>query len=395
MKIEKKDFIVRNANQNYTAEVVSKRLADLEKKTGKKVEHIKHHSLNPEHLAGNVENFIGVTQVPLGIAGPLLVNGDYAKGVFYIPMATTEGSLIDSYTRAMVISSLAGGIKAKILQDVMHITPAFFCLTIEKAIELESWIKKNFSKIKKKAEETTSHGKLIGIETKIFTRKLFVKFEFTTGDAMGLNMVNISTYNACKYVSEEFGDMKFILRSNLSSDKKASFINSFNGYGKTVYAEVILPDSTLRRYLKTDAKTIIEGWRIANYSQMQGGTIGLNQHFANGLAAMFIAMGQDVAQIVNGAVGWSVPEIAEDKSLVASITIPNLLIGTVGGGTKVGCQKEALDMIGCYGAGKSKKLAEIIAAAILAGELSLAAAMVHGDFIIAHRKKNREIKKEL
>jgi hydroxymethylglutaryl-CoA reductase (NADPH) len=395
MKLQRKDFLIRNANQNYDVDFIEKRLLDLEDKIGKKVEKIRHYTLKPKNLTGNIENFIGATQVPLGIAGPLLINGDHANGVFYVPMATTEGSLVDSFTRAMMVSAMSGGVKTKIIKDVMHITPLFYCKSVEQAIDLSKWLEKNFQKIKQKAEETTSHGKLKSIETMVFTTFLYVRFIFDTGDAMGLNMINISTNNACHFISENFDNIKYILRSNLSSDKKASFINNINGYGKTVYAECTLSPSVLRRYLKTDAKTMIKGWKIANYSQMIGGTVGLNQHFANGLAAVFIATGQDVAQIVNGSTGWSILEELEDGSLFGSITIPNLLIGTVGGGTHIGTQREALEIMDCYGEGKSNKMAEIIAATVSAGELSLGAAMVHGDFILAHAKKNRDVKRDL
>jgi len=395
MVIKRNDMIVRNSKNNYENEIIEKRIADIEQKTGSKLSHIKSGSLHPERLTGNIENLIGVTQIPLGIAGPLQINGDFANGLFYIPMATTEGSLVDSYTRAMMVCSMAGGIKTKVLKDEMHITPVFLTDNVDKAVEIRAFINDHFDDIKKVAEETTSHGKLLHINTRIFNRELFVKFTFFTGDAMGLNMINISTNFACHYIAEHFNKIKFLLRSNLSSDKKASFINIINGYGKRVYAECTLSAAMLKRYFKTDANTITTGYKIANYSQMQNGSVGLNQHFANGLAALFIATGQDVAQIVNGACGWAISEVTEDNSLLVSATIPNLLIGTVGGGTKVPCQREALDIIGCYGSGKSKKFAEIIAATILAGEISLAAAMVHGDFIMAHQKKNDEIKKNL
>ena len=395
MKLKRSDFLIRNANQNYEKSFIEKRLQDLEHKTETRIEKIKEYSLDPCRLSGNIENFIGTTQIPLGIAGPLLINGEHAKGVFYVPMATTEGSLVDSYTRAMMVSAMAGGITTRILKNVMHITPLFYCESIDQALELETWIAENFAEIKTKAESTTSHGKLLDVETKIFSRYLYVKFNFNTGDAMGLNMINISTYTACKFISENFNGIDFILRSNLSSDKKASFANNINGYGKTVCAECVISASILKRYFKTTAKAMVKGWKIANYSQTLGGSVGLNQHFANGLAAVFIATGQDVAQIVNGSTGWSILEETDDNGIFVSITIPNLLIGTVGGGTNIGTQREALDILGCYGAEKSNKFAEIIAATIFAGELSLGAAMVHGDFILAHKKKNDEIKKDL
>ncbi|MCP4181651.1 MAG: hydroxymethylglutaryl-CoA reductase [bacterium] len=395
MKIKKSDLILRDSGNNYDCDVIKNRLSDIELKTGCKFSNIKEHSLDTETLTGNIENLIGVTQIPLGVAGPLKVNGDFADGLFYVPMATTEGSLVDSYTRAMLVTSIAGGIKTKILKDEMHITPVFLTKSVDDAVAIREYIEDNFDELKKIAEETTSHGKLIRITTRIFNREIYAKFIFYTGDAMGLNMINISTNSACKHISEKFNNVKFLLRSNLSSDKKPSFMNIINGYGKRVHAECTIPASILNRYFKAAAADIVQGFRIANYSQMQNGSIGLNQHFANGLAAVFIATGQDIAQIVNGACGWSISEISGDNDLYVSITIPNLLVGTVGGGTKVGCQNEALEMIGCYGAGKSKKFAEIIAATILAGELSLGAAMVHGDFISAHTKKNDEIKKNL
>lgn len=394
MKITKSHLIYRNSAGNYTKEAAKIRLEDIEGKTGHQYPNINKHSLEIEHLTGNIENFIGVTQVPLGIAGPLLVNGEYANGLFYVPMATTEGSLVDSYTRAMLVSSMAGGIKARVLNDVLHVVPAFHCESIEELLMLKNWIESNFPEIKGIAEESTSHGKLIRTECTMFNRKLFVRFLFTTGDAMGMNMVNIAANNACRYISAKF-NIKYILRSNLCSDKKASFYNNIVGYGKSTYAEICMPDTVVKRYFRTDARTIVEGWKVANYAQMVGGAIGLNQHFANGLSAIYIATGQDVAQVVNGATGYTISQVTKDHELFASVTIPNLLVGTIGGGTKIGCQKEALEIMDCYGEGKSRKFAEIITAALLAGEISLGAALSHGDFISAHTKKNEEIKKKL
>lgn len=354
-----------------------------------------------ETVGRNIENPIGAIHIPLGIAGPLKILGDYAKGNYYIPLATSEGALVASVNRGCKAITESGGAKTKIINDHMTRAPVFQTPSIKHAIRLIGWVAENFEKIKAEAESTTKHGKLLRIEPFILGNNVWLRFIFSTGDAMGMNMVTIATDKACKLIERELSFAKYIsLSGNMCADKKPSLINALLGRGKTVVAEATIKRKTVGELLKTTPEKIIDvNIRKNLLGSARAGSISFNAHFANIIAAIFIATGQDVAQIVESSIGYTWAELTENKDLYISITLPSLEVGTIGGGTRLPTQREALEILGVYGSGNppganAKKFAEIVASAVLAGELSLLAALSAGQLAEAHKKLGRGISRK-
>lgn len=369
----------------------------LEKKLGVVLSNIALTTIDWDEVVGrNIENPIGAVQVPLGIAGPLKVIGDYAKGEFYIPLATSEGALVASVNRGCKAVTLSGGVRVKIVNDGMTRAPLFWTPSINDAINFINWVNKHFNEIKREAESTTRHGKLIKIEPYIIGNNVWLRFIYTTGDAMGMNMVTIATDRACKFIESKYPKAKCLsLSGNMCTDKKPAFINMLHGRGKTVVAEAIVKRNIVREVLKTTPEDIIEvNTRKNLLGSIRAGSFSLNAHFANIIAAIFIATGQDAAQVVESSMGYTWTELAGEGDLYITVTLTSLEVGTVGGGTRLPTQREALQILGVYGPGdppgvNAKKFAEIVAGAVLAGELSLLAALAAGHLAEAHERLGR------
>ena len=370
----------------------------LEKKLGVSLENIGYYSIDPEKVIGkNIENMIGVVQIPMGIAGPLRINGEYAKGEFYIPLATTEGALVASVNRGCSALTAAGGVKTTIIGDKMTRAPLLKCPDARRAREVAEWVKANIDYLQEKAvSKVTRHGKLRDVKPYIVGNNLYLRFEFETGDAMGMNMVTISSEEIMKVIEEEFPDVKYLaLSGNLCVDKKPNAMNFINGRGKTVIAEATIPREIVEKKLKTTPELIAEvNYRKNLVGSAQAGSYGFNAHFANIVGAIFLATGQDEAQITEGSHGITLAEVTPEGDLYISVTMPSLEIGTVGGGTRVSTQREALSIMGVAGGGdppgtNAKKFAEIIAGAVLAGELSLLAAIAAKHLAKAHAELGR------
>jgi len=381
------------------AAMVARRLA-IEKITGKGLPSIGSTIIDYEEIKNrNAENVIGAVQIPLGVAGPLRIEGEYAKGMFYVPLATTEGALIASVNRGMKILRESGPIISRVLRDGMTRAPVFKFQSIKSAMEFLNWATKNFEEIKRVAESTSSHARLKQIVPFILGNNVWLRFEFETGDAMGMNMVTIATEAACELIESQFPEARLVAVSgNVCSDKKQSMVNELMGRGKTVIAEAVIPRDVIRKYLKTDSESIHEVNLRKNWlgGARAGTHFQFNAHFANVIAAIFIATGQDVAQVVESSTGYTWTE-NRNGDLYISVTLPSLEIGTVGGGTRLPTQREALSIMGLDGnsdkpGANSKKFAEIIAAAVLAGELNLLAALASRELGKAHKKLGRGIK---
>lgn len=389
--ITKADLIPKLKNMDFTLEGAEKRRKWLSLKTGVNFKHVGIFSEDPQNMRGNIENLIGVSHIPIGIAGPLKVNGEHAMGTYYVPMATTEGAIVFTYTRGMQLISLAGGANVYVLRDEIHISPIFTFESTGRAKWFVKWLDNNFAKIKEEAERTTRHGKLMRIEPHILDKSVVIKFCYTTGDAMGLNMINIATETACKFIVSTVKPEEFFLRSNFSSVKKISMHNyTVGGFGKMVIADIVIPQKLLKRLFQISPEAMTRYCHLTFVSSAHAGMVGMNGHTANGLAAIFIACGQDVANVVDSQASVSACETTKNGDLYVSIKIPNLVIGTVGGGVGLGAQRECLEMLSCYGTGKAKKFAEIVAASLLAGEIAVAAAIVGGYFVDAHKKYGRK-----
>ncbi|NKE72447.1 PilZ domain-containing protein [Candidatus Manganitrophus noduliformans] len=384
------DLIPNRKDANYTNDTAAARRKWLELKTGVKLENVSVFSDCPENMKGNIENFIGVSQIPIGIAGPLKINGKFAKGNFYVPMATTEGALVYTYTQGMQILSLAGGVNTAVLKDELHISSIFTFKNISEALNFKKWLLANFERIKTHADGTTRHGKLIRIEPIIFDRNVTVKFYYSTADASGVNMVTFATDAACKFISSIVKPAKFFIQSNYSSIKKVTAHNFISGYGKSLIAECVIPRKLVKRTFNVWPETMVDYFRLVLLSTTHAAMIGMNGHVANGLAAIFLACGQDVASVVESHASVINYEITEKGDLYASIKLPCLVIGTVGGGVGLGTQRECLELMGCFGHGHAKKFAEIIAATTLGGEIAICARIANGTFVEGHKKYGRK-----
>ncbi|MEM2204478.1 MAG: hydroxymethylglutaryl-CoA reductase (NADPH) [Sulfolobales archaeon] len=349
-----------------------------------------------EVVGRNIENPIGAVQIPLGVAGPLRIVGEHVSGDFYIPLATTEGALVASVSRGSKAITMSGGAYAIVYRDGMTRAPLFKVSSVKKALELVKWVSDNFEEIKRVAESTTRHGKLVSIDPYIAGNNVWLRFKFATGDAMGMNMVTIAVDKAVRFIAEKFGGAELVaLSGNMCVDKKPSYMNSILGRGKGVVAEAIIKKDVVSSVLKTSVVDMVEVNNRKNLlgTSMAGG-IGLNAHAANIVAAIFIATGQDVAQVVESSTAYTWLEETQDGDLYASVTLPSLEIGTVGGGTWLPTQREALALLGVYGPGNppganAVKLAEIIASAVLAGEVNLIAAIASGELARAHERLAR------
>lgn len=381
IKIER---IPHDLKRDFTEDFVRERRDWVGRQTNTKFSHISCYSIKPEEVKGNIENFIGVTQVPLGILGPLAINGEFAKGTFYVPFATTEGAMLLTYQRGAIAITKAGGVKVSIHKDENHLDPVFILKDLEDAERFVQWIQDNFHLLSEKVKEVTDHGKLVSITPYIMGRRVALRVSYYTQDAMGANMIGIATDQICRFISKHYKTERYLLRSNLSSEKKASGVNLLIGYGKEVTVEAILPRKIVTRHLNSSPEAIHNAWHTWALGSFHANIVGANAHFANGLAAVFIACGQDVAHIPNASVGITIFEMLNSGDLYTALKLPNILVGTVGGGTALGTQRECLEMIGCYGQGKSKKFAEITAATLLAGEIGICAGITTDEFLKPH-----------
>ncbi|QGR19378.1 hydroxymethylglutaryl-CoA reductase (NADPH) [Stygiolobus azoricus] len=381
------------------AAMVARRLA-IEKLTNSNLPSIGSTILDYAEIKNrNAENVIGAVQVPVGVVGPLRVNGDYARGEFYVPLATTEGALIASVNRGAKAVTLSGGTSVKIIFDGMARAPVFKLDSIIDVVDFLDWVKKHYEDLKRIAESTTSHGKLISLEPYVLGNNVWLRFIYDTGDAMGMNMATIATEKVCEYIEENFGRARCLAVSgNMCSDKKQSIVNSLHGRGKTVVAEALIPNDIVTKVLKSDKNLIHEVNLRKNWAggARAGTFFQYNAHFANIIAAIFLATGQDMAQVVESSSGYTWTEVREN-GIYISVTLTSLEVGTVGGGTRLPTQREALSIMGIYGSGNppgsnAKKFAEIVASTVLAGELNLLSALANKELGKAHLKLGRAAK---
>ena len=340
--------------------------------------------------SANIENYIGTTKVPLGIIGPLRVNGLNASGDYFVPMATSEAALVASYGRGAEICSKAGGISAALIREGILRTPAFIFDDMHASGQFIGWIADNVDAIKAAAEQTTRFGKLVTIEPFMDADIVFLICRYTTGDASGQNMVTVATQAICDFIAENcpIKPKHWFIEANFSGDKKASYLGIYNGRGRKVTASVTLPHSMIKKRLRVEPSKMVAYGRVAGLGAVLSGQHGAQAHFANALAAIYIATGQDAACVSESATGFTRME-ERDDGLFFSVTMPNILVGTVGGGTGLPSQAAALDMMGLRGTGHANALAEVVAAVCLCGEISIIAAIAAGHFTNAHQKLAR------
>lgn len=376
---------------DYGEDAIGQRQAFVESFTGKKLEHLPHYSFDPHTTQGNVEHFTGVAQIPVGLAGPLTVHGEHAQGDFVIPLATTEGTLVASYNRGMKVLNLSGGVKCTVVGDYMQRAPVFVFEDARQGRIFSDWVDDHFTKIAAEAEATSSVAKLQYIDTFLSNKFVFLRFNYSTGDAAGQNMVGRATFAACSWILDHYkGHIPhFYLESNFATDKKASQVNIMRTRGKRVTAECVIPRDVLIQHMRVDPETLNYHAGIANVGAFLSGANNNGLHSANGITAMFIATGQDVANVSESSAGVIYTELTKDRDLYISITIPSLIVATYGGGVGLATQRECLEMLGCWGKGKVMKFAEIVAGVVLAGEISLASAISSLDWVSSHEQYGR------
>ncbi|MBW8003545.1 MAG: hydroxymethylglutaryl-CoA reductase [Planctomycetes bacterium] len=344
----------------------------------------------------NIENFIGTVKVPVGLAGPLRVKGLFANGDYYIPMATTEAALVASYNRGSKLINEAGGCTAVLLAERVSRAPGFAFKDLLEVQQFVSWATSQFEEFKRVAESTTRYGKLIDMKVMVEGNHVYLNFGFTTGDASGQNMVTIATEAICNYIrtNSPVNPQYAFVEANFSGDKKANAQSFQQVRGKKVTAEVILSADLVEKRLHTTPVQMAHLWRLAAIGGILSGTIGIHAHYANALAALYIACGQDAACVAESAVGVTRFEVTEQEELYAAVTLPNLMVGTVGGGTCLPSQKACLEILRMAGSGNAQAFAEICAAVCLAGEVSIAGSICSGHFVRAHELLARD-RKEL
>jgi hydroxymethylglutaryl-CoA reductase (NADPH) len=382
--------IPRDSTDDYGEPAVAARQRFVASVSGTRFEHVARYSFDPHLARGNCEHFTGVAQVPLGVAGPLLVRGEHASGEFFVPLATTEGTLVASYNRGMKVLNRCGGVQCTVVADAMQRAPVFVFQDARAAREFAKWVEGNFREIAGHAEATSHVARLHDIDTYLSNKFAYLRFNFTTGDAAGQNMVGRATFAACSWIIDAYaGIQRFYLESNFATDKKASQINLMRTRGKRVTAEATIRRDVLEQQLRVDTESLAYHYNVANVGSFLSGANNNGLHSANAITAMFIATGQDVANVAESSAGLLYAELTPEKDLYLSITIPSLIVATYGGGTGLPTQRECLEMMDCYGRGRVNKLAEIVAGTVLAGELSLAAAISSAEWVSAHEQYGR------
>lgn len=337
--------------------------------------------------ARNIENFIGEARVPIGLAGPLRVNGAVRRADYLLPLATTEAALVASYARGAELLTACGGCAAAVVAKGVTRTPGFIFSDLTSAGRFVHWAAANADAIKAAAEATTRHGELVDIGVNLEGANVYLTFKFETADASGQNMVTIATDAACRHIIENspVQPRRWFVEANLSGDKKATAQSFQSVRGRKAIAEARLPRVQVERRLHASLEAIVDYWRMSALGGVMSGQIGAQGHIANGLAALFIATGQDAATVSECAVGVTRLEIdAEHDALYASLTLPNLIVGTVGGGAGLPTPKACLQLMGLEGAGDADAFAEACAALCLGGELSIIGALAAGHFTRAH-----------
>jgi len=377
--------VPRDREDDHTHEAAEARRAFLRERTGVSTDHLGSFSFDPAMTRGNVEHFTGVAQVPVGIAGPLLVDGEHARGDFYVPLATAEGTLVGSYNRGMKLLREAGGVKTTVMDDAMQRAPSFVFESAREARAFGEWLDEHVQDIREVAESTTSSGRLRDIERYSASRIMYTRFNYTTGDAAGQNLTGKATAAACAWITDQRPEIRhFFLESNFATDKKSSQLNMLRTRGKRVVAEATIPGALIETQMHSTTENLFRARQVSSLGGFMSGVNNNGAHSANGITAIFIATGQDAANVAESSAAFVFAEVLDNGDYYYSVTIPSLIVATYGGGTGLATQRECLELLGCYGEGKVRKLAEIVAATVLCGELSLGSAIVAQEWVQAH-----------
>ncbi|MBC7542545.1 MAG: 3-hydroxy-3-methylglutaryl-CoA reductase [Candidatus Sericytochromatia bacterium] len=351
--------------------------------------------LSAERFRNNIESQVGFIQIPVSAAGPLLIHGEHAQGIFYVPLATTEGALSASATRGAKAATLSGGVTVRVVSDQMMRAPLFVFESLVQSMAFVAWIGDHLAEIHAIAKEHTRHGRLRTIEPVVLGDSVCVKLAYHTGDAYGANMVMACNHAISQWALAAFpaetgiSVLDHYVDSQMSAEKKVNYMTyATSTHGKRVVAECLLKRDVIQAVLKTTAEDLFEALVSGTGPAWAAGVMGYNINFANIVAAIFAATGQDLATIPESSQGQLSFRLQEDGLYIGSL-MPNLVVATVGGGVGLPSQQASLAMIDCQGAGKALKLAEIIAATALCLDISTCAAICADHFVKAHQHLGR------
>lgn len=347
---------------------------------------------DPSVLSGSIEGFIGFARMPLGVAGPIRINGSAARGDFFIPLATSEGTLVASFQHAFNAMNRCGGVAALCSHERVGRAPCFEFANLVEAGEFAAWLPGQLRALEEVAASTSRFCRLVEMHVSIMGNTVYVLLEFATGDAAGQNMVTLASQAVCQRILAMMpkAPRSWLVESVLSGDKRASTLAFRSARGRNASAEIVLPARQLGRYWRANPAAFVRSWEQATMGAAQTGSVGLQANVANAIAALFIACGQDVACVAEAVTAATRFELTREGDIYAAITMPNLIVGTVGGGTYLPTAQESLAMLGCVGTGTARKFAEICAVVALAGELSIVGAMASGVFASAHAAGGRK-----
>ena len=348
--------------------------------------------IEPALLAGSIEGFVGFARIPLGVAGPVHIEGSAAHGDFFIPLATSEGTLVASFQHAFNAINRCDGAHALCSLEQVGRAPCFEFTCLAEAGRFAEWLPTTLDALRDVVAGTSRYCRLTTASAAIVGNTVYTLFNFTTGDAAGQNMVTLAAQAICQKIlaSTPVAPRSWLVESMLSGDKHPTALPFLTARGRNASAEVLLPAKQVERYWRTDSQSMARAWSQAVNGAAQSGTIGLQGNVANAIAALFIACGQDVACVAEASTALTRIERTAKGDVYASVTLPNLIVGTVGGGTYLPTAAECLGLLGCSGPGNASKFAEICAVVALAGELAIVGAMASGNFARAHAAGGRK-----
>ncbi len=373
--------------EEYTEHAVDQRHAWAVEESGCDLTALRHPG-EANAYRGNIENHFGYVRLPIGVAGPMLLRGQHARGEFLVPMVTTEGTLVASYNRGMKAITQSGGAETEVYQNEIHSNATFETASPAAVSALREWMEGNQASIAQVVAEGTKFGQLLRCEYIPLGSRLIVNFVYDPADAMGINMITHVSHTICTMISDHHGGLVFHFPSSVQGDKKATNYNFQKGRGRSVRAQLLLGEAVIRDLLHTSADLMLRYYRNNLEIGYLAGSVGFNMHIANGITALGLATGQDIAYVGESANGLTAIE-EQGNDLLFTVTIPTLYVGTVGGGTHLPTHLPCLEMLGCTGPGTALKLAEIFAATCLAGEISVLAAIASDQFVRAHNRLGR------
>lgn len=387
--------IPRDRADDYAPAAVATRLALCADVAGRELVHLAGRPVAPGEARGKVENLIGYAQVPVGIAGPLRVHTSAGEREVLVPMATTEGALVASYSRGMRLVAAGGGARARVVREGLSQHPVLVYADGAAAARAADRAREDEGRYRELVAATTRHGRLIAVEPRVLGRRLVLRLVFTTGDAIGINMAARAADEVSRTLAQDTGARARYVHGQ-DVEKRANARALVEGRGRSVEAEVVVPRAALAEIARATPEEMAAIARTYAVGYAWLGTQNWMVQAANGLAAVMLACGQDVAYLTECATGLLDLDCTESGDLYASVSLPSLLVGTVGGGALQGTARECLELLGCAGDGGAGTFAEILGATVLAGDLSLMAAFCSHEFVAAHERlgRNRPPRKE-